>query len=98
MQSLMEVVSKDILGQQSVFYKGEGCPACNNTGYRGRICINEVLVIDNAIRSAIHRKATAAEMKEEAKKQQMTSMIEDGFLKAKLGITTIEEILRTLHE
>ena len=97
-ESLKEVVSEDILGSETIFYKGEGCDACNNTGYKGRVCINEVLVVDNAIRSAIHRKATAAEIKEETKKQQMTSMIEDGFLKAKLGITTIEEILRTLHE
>ncbi|MDO8530541.1 MAG: GspE/PulE family protein [bacterium] len=98
LQSLAEVVSPEILGKENTFYKGKGCSACNNTGYSGRVCINEVLVVDNAIRSAIHRKATAAEIKEETKKQKMTSMIEDGFLKAKSGITTIEEILRTLHE
>jgi len=98
LKSLSEVVSADILGKQINFYKGEGCDKCNNTGYNGRVCINEVLVVDNTIRSAIHNKASAAEIKLEARKQGMTSMIEDGFLKAKLGITTIEEILRTLHE
>jgi len=98
MESLTDVVSPDILGSQTTFYKGKGCEKCNDTGYRGRVCINEVLVVDDAIREAIHRKATAAEIKHEAKKQKMTLMIEDGFLKAKAGVTTIEEILRTLHE
>jgi len=97
-KSLEEVVPANILGGQTTFYKGVGCDKCNNTGYKGRISINEVLIIDNAIRAAIHRKATAAEIKEETKKQGMTSMIEDGFMKAKAGVTTIEEILRTLHE
>ena len=97
-QSLSDVVAKNILNQQTTFYKGEGCDKCNSTGYSGRIGINEVLIVDNLIRSAIHKKATAAVIKEHAKQQKMTSMVEDGFQKAKLGITTIEEILRTLHE
>lgn len=97
-KTLSEVIAPEILANQTHFYKGKGCDACNQTGYRGRVCINEVLVVDQAIRAAIHRKATAAEIKQEAKKQHMTSMIEDGFLKAKQGVTTIEEILRTLHE
>ncbi len=98
MQGLSQVVSQEILGKNMTFYKGEGCELCNHTGYNGRVCINEVLIVDNAIRNAIHKKATAEQIKQEAKKQNMTSMIEDGFLKAKMGITTIEEILRTLHE
>lgn len=98
MNSLAEVMPQNILGRGNVFYKGEGCDKCNDTGYNGRVCINEVLVVDNIIRNAIHNKATATQIKTEAKKQGMTSMIEDGFHKAKMGITTIEEILRTLHE
>ncbi len=98
LKSLTEVVSKEILGDQTTFFHGAGCEKCNHTGYLGRVCMNEVLVVDSAIRSAIHKKATAAEIKEYAKTQKMTTMIEDGFKKAKLGITTIEEILRTLHE
>jgi len=98
LNSLAGVVPADVLGKGNVFYKGEGCEKCNNSGYKGRVCINEVLVVDNIIRNAIHNKAAASEIKMEAKKQGMTSMIEDGFYKAKVGITTIEEILRTLHE
>ena len=98
LKSLSEVVPQDVLGKGGILYKGEGCDKCNNTGYKGRVCINEVLVVDSVIRNAIHNKATASEIKIEAKKQGMTLMIEDGFHKAKNGITTIEEILRTLHE
>lgn len=96
-KNLAEVLPQNILEQEN-FYKGEGCDKCNNTGYSGRICINEILVVDNEIRNAIYNKATAAEIKAKARKQGMTTMAEDGFIKAKIGITTIEEILRTLHE
>jgi len=80
------------------FWQGKGCQACNNTGYNGRVGINEVLVVDNALRLAIHKKASATEIKDYMKQQHVANMIEDGFLKATQGITTIEEILRTLHE
>lgn len=96
-KSLADIIPSELL-TEAVFYKGQGCDECNNTGYRGRVCINEVLVVDNVIRELIHEKASAAEIKKQAKKQGMKSMVEDGFLKVTLGITTIEEILRTLHE
>ncbi len=76
----------------------EGCLACNMTGYSGRVCINEVLEVNNTIREIIHRKGTAEEIKAEAKKQGMATMAEDGFAKVEVGITTTEEVLRTLHE
>ncbi len=98
LNSLSKVVPENVLGNSGTFFKGDGCDKCNDTGYKGRVCINEVLVVDNAIRNAIHNKATASQIKIEATKQGMTSIIEDGFHKAKMGITTIEEILRTLHE
>jgi type IV pilus assembly protein PilB len=79
-------------------YKGKGCDKCNGSGYSGRICINEVLVADNEIRDAILRKASANEIRNIAVKNGMTTMFEDGFGKAKDGKTTIEEVLRVIHE
>lgn len=79
-------------------YKGKGCYECNESGYSGRICINEVLVVDNEIREAILRKASANEIKKIAVKNGMTTMFEDGFRKAEAGKTTIEEVLRVIHE
>ncbi len=87
-----------INNKTDIFYKGRGCAKCNDTGYSGRICINEVLEIDNLIRDAIVKKYTANQIKMLAKNRGMSLMIEDGFKKAKAGITTIEEILRTLHD
>ncbi len=79
-------------------YHGRGCDKCNNSGYRGRICINEVLVADDEIREAILRKASASELKKIAVKNGMTTMLEDGFRRARMGDTTFEEVLRVVHE
>ncbi len=77
---------------------GRGCDKCNHSGYSGRICINEVLVADEKIREAILRKASADELKKIAVANGMTTMLEDGLYKVELGLTTIEEILRVIHE
>ncbi len=78
--------------------RGKGCERCNHSGYSGRICINEVLVADEKIREAILRKASADELKRIAVGSGMTTMLEDGLYKVELGLTTIEEILRVIHE
>ena len=96
--SLKGFVPSDVLSKKATFYKGDGCQECNFTGYRGRVCINEVLFLDNEIRRIINTKATVDEIRNQARMQGMKSIIEDGFNKASSGITTIEEILRVLHE
>ena len=78
--------------------KRKGCGECGNTGYKGRMCINEVLVADNEIREAILRRASADEIKKIAIKNGMTTMLEDGLQKVKNGFTTVEEVLRVVHE
>ncbi len=80
------------------FYYGKGCEQCNMTGYQGRLGIHEVLVVDNDIREAILNKASASEIKKIAVKNGMASMVEDGFEKAKAGLTTIDEIIRVFYE
>ena len=97
-KSLEGVLSDKVSGKNNTFYYGKGCGECNNTGYRGRIGIHEVLVMDQVLREAVLRKASASELRDLAIKQGMVSMIEDGFEKAKKGITTIEEVLRMLYE
>jgi len=79
-------------------YKGAGCEACSGSGFKGRVCINEVLVATDDIRQAIVRKASAAEIKAIAIKNGMTTMQEDGFAKAARGETTMEEVLRVIHD
>jgi len=96
--SLLDTPLGKLVNEQDTMYKGKGCDNCNNSGYKGRICINEVLVADEVIKEAILRKASAGEIRNIAIGRGMTTMFEDGILKAKNGKTTIEEILRVIHE
>jgi type II secretory ATPase GspE/PulE/Tfp pilus assembly ATPase PilB-like protein len=97
-KSLEQTLPKDRLKKEHVFMHGVGCDYCNNSGYHGRIGINEVLIVDDDIRDAFLRRASSAEIKKIAVQNGMNTMLLDGFNKAVSGITTIEEILRVIHE
>lgn len=97
-ETLKTVPLKNPVTQGEMFYTGAGCEVCGGTGYAGRLCISEVLVADSNIREAILRKASAAELRKIAIENGMTTMLEDGFRKARAGETTIEEILRVVYE
>lgn len=97
LQSLSEIITGKISLDQK-FFRGKGCEFCNFTGYRGRMGIQEVLTVDNDIRDAILKKASSSEIKNIAIKKGMTTMVEDGFIKAKAGLTTINEIIRVFYE
>jgi type IV pilus assembly protein PilB len=75
-------------------YRGKKCPACNQTGYSGRIGIYEVLPITEAIGKLILERAPSNAIEKIAKENGMIDMKQDGYLKALEGITTLEEILR----
>ncbi len=79
-------------------YKPVGCPQCANTGYWGRLCIIEMLVMTDGIRALIMRHTTAGEIRAEAVRQGMETMFENGLAKALAGQTTIEEVLRVTRE
>lgn len=97
-KALAQIPCATLLLNSDFVYKGKGCDECNGSGFRGRICINEVLVSNNKIREAILRRASAEEIKKIAIKNGMTTMFEDGFQKVKNGLTTVEEVLRVIHE
>lgn len=84
--------------QTMKFSRGEGCRRCNGSGYKGRIGIYEVLSIDKELAEKINARATASEIKTYAQKQRMITMLQDGLIKAKRGITTIEEVLRSTRD
>ncbi len=71
-----------------------GCPACRGTGYAGRFSVNELLVVDGAVADAILSKADERSIEAAAVAQGMATMYQDGIVKALLGQTTIEEVLR----
>lgn len=79
-------------------YKGEGCPVCRGTGYVGRVGIYEVMTMSEALREAIMKKVDAEEIKKIATKEGMITMLEDGLTKVKMGVTTIDELLRVIKE
>lgn len=80
------------------FYRGKGCPECMNTGYKGRIGILELMVIDEKIRNLIVEKVSAEEIRKQACSSGMLTLREDGIQKIKDGITTVEEVLNATQE
>ncbi|OGW53255.1 MAG: type II secretion system protein GspE [Nitrospirae bacterium RIFCSPLOWO2_02_42_7] len=78
-----------------VCYKGKGCPNCNDTGYRGRIALYEVMYIGEEIRELILEGASAVEIKKKAVANGMKNLRMAGLTKLKDGMTSVEEILRS---
>ena len=75
------------------FAKGDGCPDCIGTGYRGRMGIFEVFVINEEIQRMIYEGTGTAKLREKARSQGMRTMREDGVRKVLAGMTTIEEVV-----
>ncbi len=81
-------------GAKDKFYKGGGCDFCLDTGYKGRIGIIEVIALTPTIRALVMDKVSESEIKEQARKEGMITLREDGLNKARVGITTLEEVAR----
>jgi len=81
-----------------LFYRGRGCQVCNNSGYKGRLGIYEILEVDEKISQLILTKATRDQLEKAAIAAGMITIPQDGFIKAKSGITSIEEVLRVTQE
>jgi type IV pilus assembly protein PilB len=75
------------------FMKGKGCPACNNTGYKGRAGIHELLIMDADIRHLLLTEIASGPIRELAVKNGMRLMMLDGLIKVTQGVTTVEEII-----
>ncbi len=75
-------------------FHGRGCSRCNNTGYRGRASIMEVLPMSSALRETILRTTNSDDIRKVAMQQGFRDLRENGFLRVREGITTIEEVLR----
>jgi len=77
-----------------VLFRGKGCPECNKTGYRGRIAVSEVLVMDDDLRALVLRNATEREITEKACERGMRTLRENAIRKVLRGVTTLEEMYR----
>lgn len=80
------------------FYQGVGCPACNHLGYKGRIGIFELLTLDSALQKLISANGSIFEVQAAAIGAGMITMEQDGILKALQGITTLNEVLKSIKE
>jgi type IV pilus assembly protein PilB len=75
-------------------YKGKGCPACNGTGYKGRIALYEVMPIKEELKELILEGASTTELKKAAIRHGMKTLRMSGLTKVAEGVTTIEEVMR----
>jgi general secretion pathway protein E len=79
-------------------WRAKGCPRCNHTGYRGRIGIFELMVVDDDIRALVSQNVDAKTIKRKAMEKGMSSLRSDGARKVLRGITSIAEVLRATEE
>jgi type IV pilus assembly protein PilB len=75
-------------------YKGKGCPHCNNSGYKGRLALYEIMPIGPEIKEMVLEGASADELKKTAMRMGMKSLRQSGLTKVKEGITSLEEVMR----
>ena len=80
--------------EKTKFYTGKGCDSCSQTGFKGRISIFELLIFTDKIRELIYQSVPSNIIREEAKREGMCTLREDGFIKASKGITTLSEVIR----
>jgi type IV pilus assembly protein PilB len=73
-----------------------GCERCGGTGYKGRMGIYELMRVDEEVKEMILKRTSAGEIAHTAERAGMVRLREDGLLKAAGGITTVEEVLRTV--
>ncbi len=93
-EMLMELnLTPETVGNKT-FYYGKGCDRCNNTGYRGRVGIYEIMTFNDEIRDLIMNHASTASLREEAIRNGMITLRDNGLQAIYDGITTIEEVAR----
>jgi type IV pilus assembly protein PilB len=93
-EALMEIGLTADEADKVKTYKGRGCPSCNDTGYKGRIGLYEVMEVTDEIRELILIGASALELRKKSIEDGMITLRESGLQKVRMGVTTIEEVLR----
>ncbi|MCJ7716012.1 MAG: Flp pilus assembly complex ATPase component TadA, partial [Anaerolineales bacterium] len=96
-KQINEIYEREMGEPLKTFQKGEGCTYCHETGYLGRTGVFELLIVNNKIRQLFSSGASSSEIKSVAVKAGMVSMLKDGLVKVKEGLTTPEEVLRNVY-
>jgi general secretion pathway protein E len=97
--SLLEqmIYTKEARDERSEFLYGAGCPSCSQTGYMGRMGLFEILRLTDEIRTLLIKGSSTAELRAEALKGGMVTLLKDGMNKVKANLTTPSEILRNAY-
>jgi type IV pilus assembly protein PilB len=93
-EELLELELRRDAVEGRTFFRGRGCEACNNSGYKGRLAIFEIMPLDDKIRNMIMADASTAVLREEARKRGMRTLRESGLFAIFEGQTTIDEVVR----
>jgi type IV pilus assembly protein PilB len=88
----LELTTDQTAGQK--FYRGRGCDRCNRTGYKGRLGLFELLVMNDDLRDMVMRNASTEDLREAARKAGMKTLRENGMESMFAGLTTAEEVIR----
>jgi len=88
-----EDIPRNITLNSPVIYKSKGCEKCNFIGYKGRSVINEVILVDEEIKAAIHKNLSPSQILEIARGKGTLTLLESGLKRVEEGITSLEEIL-----
>ena len=83
-------------GYDLELYKAGGCSVCGQTGFKGRVSINEVMLINEEIQHLIVERASADRIASAAREEGMRTLRQDGLAKVRMGLTSVEEILRVI--
>lgn len=94
---LDELGLKPAAGETVTLYRGVGCATCSNTGYKGRMAIHEVLMLNDDFRKGVLQRKSASELKKVAREGGMQTLRECGVRKVLKGMTSVEELLRVAH-
>jgi type IV pilus assembly protein PilB len=85
-------VTEEQLGK-ATFFRPVGCPKCHNMGYKGRLGIFEVMVMNTELRELAFKHRPLSEMRQAARLLGMRTLLEDGVIKVMRGTTTLDEVL-----
>jgi general secretion pathway protein E len=91
------IYSQEMGEERKEFVYGAGCPACANSGYRGRVGIFEILCTSDAIKTLLVKGTTSHALRETAVKEGMMTLLRDGMSKVKKNVTTPTEVLRNAY-
>jgi type IV pilus assembly protein PilB len=86
-------LTRELLGDRT-FYRGRGCEKCNNTGYKGRVGLFELMVMNDDLREMVLLNASTDELREKGREYGMTTLRECGMNYAYQGVTTADEVIR----